>query len=1599
MPYDALGNYVPGDDEPSLDQMRLALTQKQPTHTQIPGYDRPVPQADRPLDRATRDLKSIATNMNPLMLMKSMQEMAGTLAVNPLLMPANAAYELATGKPGTFYSQAQTPAGQAFEEDLGKLMDVAKVPHMWPLTPRPAGTRPAITPNDVRVMGAEATRVGRQIRDIPTDFVNAQSGVTRLDPVTNAPTLGAKLQGVAESIGDVMAQREMQGLTPIPGVPAALQPETRMYAVRPKGTSLVTPTRMPTATTMSHPYDPVQKLMYDVLAEPQTTTLTPTQLQTAYERVVDPTMQPDVENARNAYIQQRIQSMFPDAPSADAAGEAFIARFADPDTRQAERLKFIQDFITQTPEGQQSGLPLPSEIQARHEAAVTWLNGPFANYVKRNVGTEGDPLVKLASQGLTFLPDATIREMAADANYITRLAPQRIEAGFPAEGTFASSIEQVDADLGRVRSEIAELEKRRSVLRDLAQSQGLLDPADMPEYAALTDPIRKKVRERDKLEEERIKLQTGQAYEDLSDLAVVPKQAGDVIQNMDYAQRQFYPTLAMTPPGEKAYLTSNAKMRELGLGDVANAFYDDVLSGAIPLDKVQKTTVENYVRGKAQERVKAEAIAKAKEAEARAQAERNLKAVVQEVPNSMIFGNAAVIELNDRTPIDVATRRVSEDTAILDHCVGEGGTARGDVNNPFTGKRQKYEPIIDLTTGQPNPKASKDSTAYIRALQSGEQLASIRDVSTGRPVATLQFSKSHLGSQGQQLYRIGYASGVHNGAVDPAYAESIRNYLNSRAGEIASTGDNLADNVGVYDTKSPEEIRALSRKLGVSRDAINTVDFESLPRFVVAEDVSKALKQVKATLAEQTTQGARETDLLLPAAHDAINHAFHTARSAVDPINDGTSRVARMFSGLWSDIRDTHLPANATIANLRAIRTRLENTEAHYANRGTGEGDAMAEAISEILLPAINDILEQRTPPAEAAAMLMEPDDAHPAGPMPDILGGPDVMGIINEVVTDTLNNDGLQVGERVETVVHRIAGQINPVSRTQEYIQALRDAADREQSERVELTLYDIADRIETQMIQANAPVVAPQQFTRPDVDDMARDLLEDARIDNQRFNGADLQTTLQALETGNFDDARFRALPAAQQTQAQSAVAARLRELMQEANRLQAIEGIDLFPELQGQPQQANVARYIPIAEHAANMTFDQLRDALTPAEMGEVTAMHDDIVRNNPNPDEIRQIAQMVYNHQMGPWEDQPDTARAMLYMELTYTANRMEQEPPQRRGPQGYQDGGSVKAPGIMGSLRKMVSLDTPQDMTTGETVADIAAGFVPGLGTAQSARDFERARREGDKLGMGLAAVGMLPVVGGMVKPVKATAKRLANAVNAGPEVGGTFYRGIPRVAESDLSTVSGLHAKERKTHGITPGTRANTQNYAWASDNPLVAETYSHRGGVMVPMTLTEKPGAVFDAQGKPWHEWFYPGEMNVPRSEYAEALKDPAVKSILVKNILDPGGGVTDEAFLRRLYEQVNKTPVAPGAKGRQQLQSFDPDKYLLGNNLLVKDPSVMRYRLTGEKTEFAKGGTVGARQAQTSAQTCINKANGGTVSRTPSLDSMRLELMMRRK
>ena len=92
--------------------------------------------------------------------------------------------------------------------------------------------------------------------------------------------------------------------------------------------------------------------------------------------------------------------------------------------------------------------------------------------------------------------------------------------------------------------------------------------------------------------------------------------------------------------------------------------------------------------------------------------------------------------------------------------------------------------------------------------------------------------------------------------------------------------------------------------------------------------------------------------------------------------------------------------------------------------------------------------------------------------------------------------------------------------------------------------------------------------------------------------------------------------------------------------------------------------------------------------------------------------------------------------------------------------------------IKNTGQKFISLDTPQDMSTGETLTDIGLGFAPVVGTVQGARDFERARRENDYLGMGLSAASMLPFVGGVVKAGEKVAKgsKLVKAVEEIPSV-------------------------------------------------------------------------------------------------------------------------------------------------------------------------------------------------------------------------------------
>lgn len=1097
MAYNEFGIYEPRD--PELDQMRLALTKRPDLASQIPGSNVKAPPPNRPLDQAELNLKSVASSLNPLMMMRTLQDAVKTTVINPLLMPASIAVEALQGTPARditgskFYQEPTTPVGQAFERDLGKVMDAAKVPHMFPTAPRPAGMRPALTPNDARVMGAEATRVARGIKDIPSDFANAQSGFTRMDPVTNQPTYGATLQGVAEGIGDLAQSRRDAGMSLVPGIPDVITPETSMYAVRPKGTRLVTPTRTSTNPNFTYQRDPAGDVLKREFARPYATEVTPTEMEGIAERAQG--KMPNaraVETAFNSFVSQRMGEMFPDAPDLFQAQEAFDARYSEPESKATARLQLMDDFL-QTPEGQASGLARPAELEQRHLAAMKWLTGPFSNYIERNLGTEGDPLVKLASQGFTMRPADELR--SEQVNRIGIAMQEREKGGYPREGSFEKLLESKEGELSAVRTELRDLETRRTELATAARAQGLEDPAELPAYAELTNPIRAKAAARDKLQKELDNLYTGAAYEDITDAAVRTNPASRVQEAMDYPQKQFYPTLMQTPADAKVYAASATSMGDTGIQDIAKTFYDDVMSGKIPLDKVEKTTVENFVRKKSEERVKTESEKKAKEAQYIATVEDNLRAVLQfEVPNDMTFGNAGVILLDQNTPESIAVDRVSEDTAVLDHCVGEGGSASSDAINLFTGKRKRYEPIIDPVTGQRNPNSSRTGTAYTRGLASGNQLASIRSLETGRPVATLQFDTSHLGANGQQMYRIGYASGYANGDIDPAYASSIRDYLNSRADNIASSGENLADHAGVYDTKSPDDMRRLARKSGLGTADVNDA-VENLPRFVLADDVLKAMQALA------TSTPTRSAPAILSMALQDIVRNGLDANDYATVYNIPLDTVEEMLARL----RDPDM----TMVNLTAMRDNaLQRAQGTFFADLTG---AQAENAAQMLTVIIGDTLAQQAPADNFNfANLFEPEPNHPANLPAPVMPMLDYPGIRDRIIDDLARNEGMDVAERVETIAARTAENINPRLDPGSFATALRDAANEQPSARVEMALYDLADQLETGQSRQ-----------------VAAELLEMGRNPDGTLNLPDLMDTVNALSIGELDHPAYRDIP----------------------------------------------------------------------------------------------------------------------------------------------------------------------------------------------------------------------------------------------------------------------------------------------------------------------------------------------------------------------------------------------------------------------------------------------------------------------------------------
>jgi Arc/MetJ family transcription regulator len=977
----------------------------------------------------------LATKFNPLMMMKSMQESVRTLnpvipvagawadvAQNVQTAGAEAMYDILGNRQGIekmqqnyvpvttgrFYQEPTTPLGKEFETGVTKAMDASKIPAVWPMALNQP-IRPPITPNDVRVMGAEATRIGRQVKDIPTDFYNAQSGLQKLDPITGQPTYGAKLQGVADSVGDIMAQREMQGLPPIPGLPASMQPTNpKLYAMRPIGSRVTSATLPETAKPDAATYMPAQEIIRNVIDSP---TMTPVQ---ALDEIQNNILRkPEAASARRAFesfLKTKANEMYPDAPSEGAALAAYKARFGDREAAAAHSLEMYDQFL-QTPNGIQyrAALDLPSaeELPAMHEAASNWLNSQFTNYLIEKVGTPNEPAAKLASQGLTFYPPSEIFDSADMSG--SQIGAKRIAAGMPAKTPTDEALVAADQQLLELVQQAADAAARKREQETIAKQlgYGAVDPNTgvVPEGMNLGryEPFAQASRESDKAnaayrKQQKVNdnLRLGSAYENATDKAIHAPFAKNLKEEIEYSERQFYPALMQTPDTERAYIANPVQLRNLGFEDLAKSFYSDVMSRKIKLDKVPKMTVEKYIRDTAEGRIAEEKLAQAKEKQFKTDADNQFARTASlYIPNDKVFGNVGALEITNRfTPEEVA-KLVSEDTLALDVCIGEGGNVRDKPNpwHPGTGNRQ-YIPIYNIVTGQRDPDATSPRGAYINAVAQGSQMVSFRDTVTGEPIAIFDFNPS---SSGNGKYDINFASGRKNGEVKPEYVEGIKSYLNSREDTIRGVSDKMNENLGIYDSKRMTN-SALASIVNTPVSKFEKYDLSEMPRFVTSSDIRNYVNAAKANVPQESAPAIlsqRPSESLevstAGAVASSIDNILDSQRLAFDEAGESNQFAqAEIFFRDTLDHFNRYLQAEGPVRALDRATQRLYDLENEYSNS--------PRIVANIIADGMLDLMQNLGLQAEYVNARIAAEGAQPhavamqGDPIPDNLDAIDII-------------------------------------------------------------------------------------------------------------------------------------------------------------------------------------------------------------------------------------------------------------------------------------------------------------------------------------------------------------------------------------------------------------------------------------------------------------------------------------------------------------------------------------------------------------------------------------------------------------------------------
>jgi len=797
------------------------------------------------------------------------------------------------------------------EQITGSSMGFGPIPELM----QPEFQR-GFTPNDLKVMGAKTTQFGREVGSIPTDFANAQSGIKTLNPL-GEETVGTKLQGGVDALGDTLQRRAAQGKSTVPGVPEFVQPQTSMYAVRPRDSSLVKAETGPTTSKDIGRDEGLRQLVEKTPAEARAVINSdPVALNTAYEARYLNNLGYEPGEINDQLLKHKDAQKaleFPELTAPDAIKKAYNYKYATQESQHAKALEQIDSFVRDPANAElvsRHGLPTVDEFKKRLQAGHDVYNKIMPDFINKNTGAIDNAAIALAKKGITIdRPDQILQERSnMSESEVRRITRNREAAGLSPEGEVQKDIDAKNQELDTLvnHPERAELNRREQemsaraitegrspfklpkldangVHEHIMDENGVLQPQWVPdpEYVELTRQLRAKNKPIDKLSKELQNLKVAKALEDIEDSNFAVQPANTFYEGLEHARRQFYPEIAAKPSTDLVYHLTDTE--SIGLHKLAHNMYEDVLSGKINGTKLQGMGAEGYINKIASDRV-------AKELREKQEKEEKEKALIaamlpkiKNVPPEHKYSKASALEVTNAMPYDTIKKSLSDDTYFLDHCVGKCRDITSNILHPHTGLTRQYEALYDPITGEINPLRAKNThdTSYMRGTRDGSEFnTSFRDNKTGFPVASLRFVNA-----GPDTFNLHFVSGRKNQKIDPEYHEDIAKYLNNTADKIDNSGEYLTEHANIYDLHDHNNIKVrgnIKRDLGV--DVTNTGAQQDLPRFVTRDKLKAYLDANKPVVSARAP--ISQTDVA--AMQNRLNDIEYEIRNA----DDDTERLA-----------------------------------------------------------------------------------------------------------------------------------------------------------------------------------------------------------------------------------------------------------------------------------------------------------------------------------------------------------------------------------------------------------------------------------------------------------------------------------------------------------------------------------------------------------------------------------------------------------------------------------------------------------------------------------------------------------------------------------